>query len=158
MFQSVYLLCQGQDKASAFHVVNKILNSQGFGLFPEDATWQWITRELVWSNTELGTSEQLRWYYPQPFSDLHILFFTAEKLAPKCGPLMTTNTGVFHCCGVLNSNDCTVAVIQFGKGPADHHLESHGALFENQYCHRFHWGLWFISGISRTSSGQARAL
>lgn len=147
MLQSVYLLCQGQDEASTFHVANKILKSWGFGLFHEDATRQRITRELVWSNTELGTSEQLRQYYPQSFSDLPILLFTAEKLAPKCGPLMTINTGVFHCCGILNSNDHTVAVIQFGKAAADHLLESHGAQFENQYGRRFHWGIWPMSGI-----------
>ena len=32
---------------------------------------------------------------------------------------MTTNTGVSHHCGVLHSNDRTVAVIQLGKTAAD---------------------------------------
>lgn len=160
MLQSVYLLCQGQNETSAFCVVNKILNSLGFGLFHDETMWQWITRGLVWPDTELGTSRSSYNFILSLFLtfSLRLSFFIAEELAPKGGPLMTTNTDVFHLSGVLNSNDHTVAAIQFGKGAADHQLESHGAQLENQYGQRSHRGIWFIAGISRTSSGQAGTL
>lgn len=122
--------------------------------------WQWITRGLVWPDTELGTSRSSYNFILSLFLtfSLRLSFFIAEELAPKGGPLMTTNTDVFHRSGVLNSNDHTVAAIQFGKGAADHQLESHGAQLENQYGQRSHRGIWFIAGISRTSSGQAGTL
>lgn len=114
LLQSVCVPCQGQGEALSFHVVSKTLTSQGFGLFPEDAIWEWPTGELAWSDTELGPSARLTQFHPQLFSDLQpqtLFFFYFRR---TCSQVQTTGDYPHRCLVPLwglNPSAHAVAVI-----------------------------------------------
>lgn len=108
------------------------------------------------SNTELGTSVQLRQLYSQAFSDLQANFLLQKHLLPGVDHQWPPTQVCFTAGRVLPPWDCVVQLIEFGTAAAGHQLESHRAECKNQQGQRSHWGLWLLSGVSRPPSGQVR--